>query len=167
MRHLKTRDVSAYVWLALGMSDPNGNYSAWEHGLGERILQESSAEGVFWLAEQLAACNNPSEMLGIVYRANVPYLKVSVGSEMAMMLRPFHFWVANARSVWAHLLVKHDFNLSIANEALGYYRVHDRDSEMDYATWRGIYADMEKYFRLLGGTRQHRGSAQRVETSAA
>lgn len=78
-------------------------------------------------------------MISAVYDAGIKYLKVSVGSEMAMMLKPDIFWVANVRTVWTHLLLKHSYNLSHANEELKLYRSQELTSEMEYRVWKDIY----------------------------
>lgn len=116
---LKNRKTHDFVHLALGVSNPRGNYSASEHGLGKRILASSTAlNAVFALAEDLYVCKNPRDIPQIIRARAIDFLKISVGSEMAMLLRPNDFWVANVRTVWAYLLVKHDYNLNVANEAM-------------------------------------------------
>ncbi len=49
-------DVNSYVGNALGINDSRGNYSASEHGLGQSILAETSANRVFRLAQDLEKC---------------------------------------------------------------------------------------------------------------
>ena len=128
--------------LALGISDPQGNYSASEHDLGPSVLASRSFSAVFELAEQIALCESAEEMLAKVYAANIPFLKVSVGSEIAMLMRPKLFWVANTRTVWTHLLIKHGFDYALANEELRLYRDGDQNSKMAYEKWRAIYFTM-------------------------
>jgi hypothetical protein len=142
-RLLKSGSVNPYVQLALGIAASEGNYSASEHNLGPRILSERPPQSVFGLAAELAACHTATAaMLDTIYSAAIPWLKVSVGSEMAMMLKPATFWVANTRTVWAHLLLKYDFDYNIANEALDLYRIGDQNSKMVYQIWKGIYLEM-------------------------
>jgi hypothetical protein len=147
---LSKGDANGYAKLALGISENTGNYSASEHKLGPRVLSEATPQKVFDLAMQLNECAAPNGMLETIYKAELRYLKISVGSEMAMMLQPQKFWVANVRSVWAHLLVKHKFNYSRANEELRLYKDENRTSEMDYQIWRGIYSSMRGDLVRLG-----------------
>jgi len=129
--------IHDYVDLALGINESGGNYSAAEHGLGPTILQQSSPERVFQLARRLYACQVPGEIPDIIYAENIPFLKISVGSEMAALLRPELFWVANARTIWAHLVMKHK-NVHTANSELRAYH-EDMPSEMAYYLWKAIY----------------------------
>ena len=138
-RAFEQHDISRYVPLALGISENAGNYSAAEHVLGPRVLQHSTPEQVFDLAARLFACNSPAEIPRTIYNAKLRYLKISVGSEMAAMLRPDIFWVTNVRTVWAHLVLKHQGHTTRANEELSLYRDPDRDSEMDYRIWSEIH----------------------------
>jgi len=122
-----------YLDLALGISEPHGNYSASEHGLGPQILGTKRPEriaSIMALAQSLVAETDPRKMITTIYQAGIKYLKVSVGSEMAMMLKPDVFWVANVRTVWTHLLLKHHFDLNHANEELKLYRSQELPSEM-------------------------------------
>lgn len=136
--------IEEYVKLALGISDPAGNYSAAEHGLGPRILDENSYDDVFDLATEIEACPNAHHLPELIYRHQLPYLKISVGTEIAMMLKPDVHWVGNVRTIWAHLFVKHGGNRTKANQELKLYRDDQRDSEMDYQIWRDIYLALEQ-----------------------
>jgi hypothetical protein len=60
-----------------------------------------------------------------------------------MMLKPSEFWVANVRTIWAHLLIKHGDNYNYANEELTLYRDQERGSEMDYQIWSDIHNSLE------------------------
>ncbi len=136
-------NINSYVENALGILDGRGNYSASEHGLGSLILSETSSSRVFQLAKDLDGCIKTSHIPTIIYKSNISYLKISVGSEMAMMLRPNDFWVGNVRTIWAHLLVKHDWKKLKANEELNLYKDNDRTSEMEYRVWRDLYLSAE------------------------
>ena len=46
---LRSGDKAKYSELALGISDPYGNYSASQHGLGEKILSVTSENKIFEL----------------------------------------------------------------------------------------------------------------------
>ena len=136
-------NIDSYVRNAIGVDGNRGNYSASEHGLGPSILGESTPNSVFRLAQDLNRCTKDSHIPDIIYRRRIPYLKISVGSEIAMMLRPNDFWVGNVRTIWVHLLLKHDWNRRLANEELDLYRDSDRSSEMDYRIWRDIFLSLK------------------------
>ena len=150
-RFLKNRKNREYVELAVGITDPIANYSAHEHQLGPRILENNSISSVFALAmrmasEELEATHLPK----IIYDANLPYLKISVGSEMASLLQPNRFWVGNTRTIWAHLVIKHKGDWKIANEELKLYHEDDASSEMHYSIWRDIYLSMSCNLEVIG-----------------
>ncbi len=133
-----------YLNVALGISEPNGNWSAHDHSLGDRILASNpNHSAITNLAKSFLDIDRPREMLDKIYSANLSFLKVSVGSEMAMMIKPNIFWTANVRTIWAHLLIKHGYDLSKANEELQLYRSQEQTSEMAYKIWREIYILMK------------------------
>jgi hypothetical protein len=152
LRQLHHRqEFGAFAQLSLGISsEGQGNYSARDHSLGPQILSRVPAKDIHRLAGDLFGAKSAREMLKIVYDRKIPYLKVSVGSEIAMMMNPQAFWVANTRSVWACLLVKHDFNYRTANEELSLYRDDEEVSEMHYRKWRDICLVMKEYLIELG-----------------
>lgn len=139
----RTKQIDKYARLAIGVAKSTGNYSAYEHGLGPDILAENTVDRLFNLAEELFACKSANHIPNIIYKFKLPYLKISVGSEMAMMLRPNDFWVGNVRTIWSHLLIKHHRDYSRANEELELYKDSDRTSEMDYQIWRDIYLSLQ------------------------
>jgi hypothetical protein len=161
------RDQNKFVSLALGISNAHGNYSAREHNLGPQILSSVQPSEVLNLAVEISRSHAPNDMIDSIYRRKIPYLKISVGSEIAMMLEPEKFWVANTRSVWAHLLVKHDFNHKTANEELNLYRDKDEGSEMAYRKWKSIYSDMRPNMIELGTRGDKQAKKQRVKTGSA
>ena len=141
---LTTDSADEFARLALAISNRRANYSAYEHGLGKRVLaQPSRARSVFRLAVDLFKCTKASEVPAIIKRHSIPYLKISVGSEIAMLLRPDDFWVANVRTVWAYLLVKHAYDFGLANEELELYRDGERSSEMNYEVWWELHRLLE------------------------
>ena len=142
-------DASAYAQLGLGISDSSGNYSASEHGLGPQILQSSTADQVLELARSLFKCTSANDITKVIYEVKLPYLRISVGSEMAMMLRPRLCWVTNRRSVWAHLVVKHNGNVSLANDALHAY-LDDGDTAKRYGDDDGDYRKWRELHKLVG-----------------
>ena len=140
---LKKGKAAAYLDMALGISEPIGNYSAAEHDLGPQILTSNREVRIIQLAQSFLAETDPKKMVAAIYDAGIKYLKVSVGSEMAMMLKPDVFWVANVRTVWTHLLLKHGYDLGKANEELKLYRSQELTSEMEYRVWKEIYSLMK------------------------
>jgi hypothetical protein len=154
--------VEDYVNLALGITNPAGNYSASEHGLGPRILDENSHQDVFNLATEIEVCPNTHHLPDLIYRHRLPYLKISVGSEIAMMLKPKVHWVGNVRTIWSHLLIKHKGTRSRANQELKLYRDDQRDSEMDYLIWRDIYIALEPNILTVGRLASEAAAAHNV-----
>ena len=144
----KQGSVDEYVELALGIKQPDSNYSASDHGLGPRILEQSPPQRVFQLAEKLFRCHTPDDAPQVVYGENIPYLKISVGSEMGALLKPDVFWVTNVRTIWAHLVMKHN-DVRLANEELTYYRTGGMPSEMEYQLWRDIHTSVGESMRQL------------------
>jgi hypothetical protein len=59
-------NVEAYVHLAIGLHDPTANYSAAEHGLGPRILANSSPRRIFDFANELFQVSNPKEIPDVI-----------------------------------------------------------------------------------------------------
>lgn len=145
------QDIKKYLELALGLENLYGNYSAYEHDLGYQILNHNSSEMVFLLATALYQAENPNDIIEIVFKQyNLPYLKVSVGSEMAMMLKPHQFWVANIRTIWTNYLVQHQGDIDLANEQLSYYRTKgDMPSALEYQLWRSEYVKMQKTVQVV------------------
>jgi hypothetical protein len=142
---LKNEKKKEYVELAVGIENPLGNYSANEHGLGCEILNSNTTDSIYNLAiSMLSKELKASDLPKLIYEARLPYLKIGVGSEMALLLQPSRFWVGNTRTIWSHLVVKHKGNCEIADEELKLYRDNDSTSEMDYKKWNEIYPLMEE-----------------------
>lgn len=151
VHYLKTENIDGYEDLALGISRSEGNYSAAEHGLGPQVLYHNSRGSVFALAQQLYALRSAHHLPETIYRANLPYLRISIGSEIAMMLKPDEFWVGNTRTIYTHLMLKHDGNRERADEELRLYREPDgrRPSEMEYKIWRDLYLSLESSLKSV------------------
>lgn len=144
-------EQSDYVKLAVGVSDSLANYSAYEHQLGPKILESNSVSAVFGLAQKLADPGlKVSHVPRTIYHANLPHLKIGVGSEIACLLQPNRYWVGNVRTIWSHLVIKHKGDWSRANEELELYRIDDASSEMHYQIWRDIYLSMEPSLETIG-----------------
>lgn len=162
-RLLAALEVDAFVQLALGIEDPYGNFSARDHGLGPRILAETPARRVFDLAGELLRLVRCEDVLDLVRRADIPYLKIGVGTELGSLLRPAEFWITNVRTLWAHLVMKHGGSVNRANDELALYRDSERDSEMEYAVWGDLHRNLEPAMRSLGAAGAAEASAQGLE----
>jgi len=139
---LAQNNTKDYLNLALGIDDALGNFSASEHGLGYQVLDNNNPQSVINLANSFINSNySQGKMVQAIYEANISHLKIGVGSEIAMMLKPDTFWVVNTRTIWTHLLMKHN-NIARANEELELYRSQDMTSEMAYRIWREISTQM-------------------------
>ena len=140
-----------FAELAVGCIDPTGNYSAHQHRLGPRILGLNSKadQRIYELASRFLSINSASEVPALIREAGLKYLGISVGSEISCMMRPSLCWVTNTRTVWAYLLVKCDFNVGKANDALDAYKIGDEESEMAYSLWTAIHGDMEREMREI------------------
>ncbi len=160
------KQIEKYARLAIGLTENTGNYSACEHTLGPRILKENTVDRIFTLAEELFACKTANHIPNIIYKFKLPYLKISVGSEMAMMLRPTDFWVGNVRTIWTQLLMKHRCNYNKANEELELYRDSDRSSEMDYEIWRDIYLSLQQSLDDLVKLGNEKAEKNKIEPGA-
>ena len=81
----------------------------------------------------------------------MPYLRISIGSEIAMMLNPDKYWVGNVRTIYSHLLLKHNGNQQRTDEELQLYREPDgsRPSEMEYKIWRDLYLPLENSLKSI------------------
>ena len=136
-------DAGQFVPLALGITNPLGNYSASEYHSGPSIVQSNGVQAVFDLAQKLNVCSSPTRIPDLISTSRLKYLKISVGSEMSMMLQPGRFWTANVRTVWASLLIKYGDDYKAANEELALYRASNGDSAMDYSVWAAMHPTLE------------------------
>lgn len=133
-----------YVELAIGVTDKLGNFSAHEHQLGPRILDSNSIDSVFSFSQLIANEDlNVRTLPKVIREANLPYLKIGVGSEMACLLQPDKFWVGNVRTIYSHLIIKHKGDWGKADEELALYKFDDASSEMHYRIWQDIYISMK------------------------
>jgi hypothetical protein len=156
----KRRDHAAFADLVLGISDAAGNYSAAEHHLGPKILATNGArarERVFDLGTQFVGLRSAREVPSLIRAADLRSLKIGVGSEASCLLNPKHCWVANTRTIWTHLVIKHDDNIAKADKELRLYRDDDIDSEMHYQAWTDIHQKLD-----VGLTRIAEGGAGRA-----
>jgi hypothetical protein len=158
-------DADDFANLLLGISDAGGNYSADEHGIGPRVLggNRNAVQRVFELGKIFIELPKARKVPSLIRQAGLKYLGISVGSEASCMLNPRVCWVANTRTVWAHLLVKHNDNVARADEELRLYRDGDETSEMAYAKWADIHATLEVALTRLGEEGQKASRQASVE----
>jgi hypothetical protein len=144
-RHFSATDYRNFFDLALGISDSAGNYSAVEHNLGPQVraANPDSDQQVSRLAGSFRQLSSAREVPELIRNAQIRYLSIGVGSELSCLMNPTVCWVANTRTIWTDLVVKHADDFNRANEQLDLYRTADVDSEMDYAAWSGIHAELD------------------------
>ena len=58
------------------------------------------------------------------------------------MLNPEICWVANTRTIWNHLVIKHADDFDKANDELKLYRHADVTSEIAYQMWAHIHQEL-------------------------
>jgi hypothetical protein len=140
----KQGNTRELVKLLLGISNPAGNYSAEEHALGPKILAENvnAEKRVADLGEKLLALKTARDVPRLIRAAQIRYLQIGVGSEASCMLNPQVCWVANTRTIWTHLVIKHADDFAKANEELKLYRNADVTSEMAYQMWAHIHQEL-------------------------
>jgi len=126
--------LDQFARLLLGIADPTGNYSAAEHGLGPKILATNgnAVNRLAALATSFRTLAKPRDVPKVIRAAGLSYLAIGVGSEASCMVNPTTCWVANTRSIWTHLVIKHADDFAKADEELKLYRTADPSSEMDY-----------------------------------
>jgi hypothetical protein len=136
--------VTPFATLLLGISDPAGNYSSDEHKLGPQILagNRNAEKQVVELARKFIDLKTARDVPDLIRNAAIRYLKIGVGSEASCMVNPHVCWVANTRTIWTHLVIKHADNVAKADEELKLYRSQDDMSEMAYKIWAEIHREL-------------------------
>lgn len=139
----KEDDRSSFAKLLLGIDDPHGNYSAAEHHLGPLVLGDNSdaQDRIHRFASDIMTLDSPRHLPSLIQRTALRYLGIGVGSEASCLLRPREMWVANTRTLWSHLLMKHK-SVSVANEELALYRDREDSSEMAYRKWVALHREL-------------------------
>lgn len=140
----RANKVNQFVDLLLGISDPTGNYSADEHKLGPQILggNRDARNQVIALARKFIDLTTARAVPELIRNAAIRYLKIGVGSEASCMVNPNVCWVANTRTIWTHLVIKHADNFAKADEELWLYRSQNDSSEMAYPIWAEIHREL-------------------------
>jgi hypothetical protein len=140
----RNNNLSEFVRLLLGVSNRAGNYSADDHKLGPQILKENrnAERQVGDLAVKFMALDTARAVPELIKKAGIHYLKIGVGSEASCMVNPRVCWVANTRTIWTHLVIKHADNSAKADEELKLYRTQDGTSEMAYQIWAAIHREL-------------------------
>jgi hypothetical protein len=149
---LQQQAASSFANLALGISNPSGNYSSVEHGLGPKILgSNAKAEArILALAKNFSQLDRARIVPELIRNARLKYLQIGVGSEISCMINPKVCWVANTRTIWTHLVIKHNDNIGKADQELALYREADVTSEMAYQMWAAIHAELDVALTRVG-----------------
>jgi hypothetical protein len=157
--------VNDFAQLLLGISDAAGNYSAKEHGIGPRVLADNlnAEQRVFALGADFINLRKARDVPVLIHQAGLRHLGIGVGSEASCLLNPEVCWVANTRTLWAHLLVKHNDNVGRAEQELRLYRDGDETSEMAYAKWADIHSTLEVALIRLGEDGQKQATLASIE----
>ena len=137
-------NIRQFARLALGISNVAGNYSADEHKLGPQVLSGNlnPEKRVFDLGGRFIQLTTARTVSQLIRDAGLRYLQIGVGSEMSCMVNPNVCWVANTRTIWTHLVIKHADDFDKANEELRLYRDADTSSEMAYQIWTHIHREL-------------------------
>src|SRR5262249_44942443 len=81
--------------------------------------------------------------------ARLRYLGVAVGSEASCMVNPKVCWIANTRTVWAHLVIKCGGNIAKAKRDLGLFTGSDATREVNYKKWAAIHNELSSTIALI------------------
>jgi hypothetical protein len=156
IRLLSLNNAAEFARVAMGISDPNGNYSAREHGLGPRILAENpnAAELIMSLACKLANLQFGSELSEAVSQAAITNLGIAVGSELGCLMNPKICWITNRRTVWAYYLLKNRGLYQSANEATKLSAEHG---------WSAFHDDIQQVLLNLAGAGSQLARAANIE----
>lgn len=164
VRLLRSGSDRDFTNLGLGMSNADGNYSASDHALGPKIVAMNPAahRQVAELGEAFSGVQNGHDIPGLIETWGMRYLKIGVGSELSCMVNPQVCWVANTRTIWTHLVFKHD-DLATADEALRLFRDEDLSSEMTYQYWTALHQEVVSSMEEIAneGNRLARGAGVR------
>jgi hypothetical protein len=138
------RKLPQFIELLLGISDSAGNYSASEHGLGPKIIGENlnAEDRLYAISTDFLRAKSAHDVPPLIRGAGLRYFQIGVGSEASCMLNPQICWVANVRTIWTHLVIKHADNFQKADEELQLYRDSDVTSEMAYEMWQAIHGEL-------------------------
>lgn len=160
----RQESASSFAGLALGISDEAGNYSAVEHGLGPKILATNlnAEKQVFDLAGKFLPLRTARSVPDLIRNANMKNLQIGVGSEISCMVNPTVCWVANTRTIWTHLVIKHADDVAKADEELKLYREADPTSEMAYQMWSAIHAELDVALTRIAEVGKQRATAAKV-----
>ena len=154
-RLLEINDIQKFVDVAIGIdkSISNGNYSASEHSLGERIIGSNYDvyNRIFSFAQEIYRSQHRLNVPKIIRELGLLYLKISVGSEIATMLKPNMYWVANIRTLWTQAYINNNFSINSANEYIRLFRQqpNPQDIRDDYNMWAALYPTLENSLREI------------------
>jgi hypothetical protein len=78
-------------------------------------------------------------------------------------MNPRVCWVANTRSIWTHLVIKHADNFAKADEELRLYRDNDTSSEMAYQIWAHIHGLLDTSMTHVSEEGARLASAEKLQ----
>lgn len=161
VRLLEEGKDDEYVHLALGLSDPSGNYSASEHPdhLGYRVLDRTSSKIIADFARKELMSRPAMELPSLVATADIPFLKTSLGSEMMCLLRPKSCWVTNRRTVYVYFLNRNGDDWERASEAIEAI-APSGDIGDTYDAWAAIHPEIVHPLLGLSESGRIEGSKQ-------
>jgi hypothetical protein len=132
--------------VGVGFGAPDANYSAsvGHRPLGPDILNANlnAERQIFNLAGKFIPLKDARDVPALIRTAQIKYLFIAVGSEISCLMNPAVCWVANRRTIWTHLAVKHADSIAKADAELDLYRDSDETSEMAYSKWAAIHAEL-------------------------
>lgn len=106
------------------------------------VVNSNAPTRVCRLADHFSAVKTGHEVPTLIRDAALRFLQIGVGSEISCMVNPSLCWVANTRTIWTHLVIKHADDFTKAAEELKLYREADASSEMTYKMWATIHAEL-------------------------
>lgn len=146
-------DKKYFTEFILGLHDVHANYSANSphlHVGGETIIK-GNLISVYDRVIALVHCllnSETDELRDVLFRRNPLFgLGISIGSEIACMLKPDTFWVTNIRTVYTEAYLRTG-SIELANELIGLYR-GGRQSEIDYNIWVKLHPFVGEKLREL------------------
>lgn len=137
--------------LALGIENPDGNYSAAENRLGPKILasNDHASQKILDFAGKFMAIVDGHRVPALIKAAGLQHLQFGVGSEISCMSNPTVCWVVNTRTIWTHLAIKNGDDIARADKELKLYRDSDGMSGVGYENWAAVYNQLEVVLKRL------------------
>jgi|GEM_PF-4299348 len=152
---LEKNKIEEFVNIAIGIDEniTNGNYSASEHNLGEKIIGNNTNvyNRIFSFAQSIYQSQQKINIPKTIRSLGLSYLKISVGSEIATMLKPDTYWIANIRTLWTQAYLNNNFRINDANEYIKIFLTQPNSDDIrdDYPMWLSLYPSLETSLREI------------------